>query len=423
MTALPTEKFREALPWVLLLSFMFCVNYTDRALLGPLLVYIESDLGLSHSTAAGLLLYMSVGFTISTALSSFVAAKIAPVRIIAFSAFGCGLSLLAMSMAGDLVTLTTCVFGLGVMSGLYMTSAIATMGTLIQPQLWTKSLALHELAPPISLVITPLLAEAGVALYNACIASPELGSLLPGANALAESARFASAWRGAALLLGVASLAAGVFFLLLGKGGQIKTNPPSWAGVKEAVRSPLLWFFTWCFTLAVTGEFAPYNVLSLCLTYEWGLAPDDANKLLALTRLASPFAILAGGFLAPKLGISRTIKIFFILQGLTLVLMGMPVFEIALIGMFAQPLLPPFAFPTVFTIVTTKFDLKQQPLLFGIAIPLSSCIGLGLMPKLLGVFGDLWSFSAGFVVLGLIHVLGMPFCRMLEERKGNEKQF
>ncbi len=128
-------------------------------------------------------------------------------------------------------------------------------------------------------------------------------------------------------------------------------------------------------------------------------------------------AILAGGFLAPKLGVRRTITIFFILQGLTLALMGMPVFEVALIGMFAQPLLSPFAFPTIFTIVTTKFDLKQQPLLFSIAIPISSCIGLGLMPKLLGVFGDLWSFSAGFAALGLLHALGLPFCKMLDERK------
>ena len=188
------------------------------------------------------------------------------------------------------------------------------------------------------------------------------------------------------------------------------------------MRSPLLWFFTWCFTLAVTGEFAPYNVLSLHLTFERGLAPDDANKLLALTRLAAPFAILAGGILAPRLGAGRTIKIFFILQGLTLICMGLPVFEIALAGMFAQPLLSPFAFPTIFTIVTSKFDLKQQPLLFGIAIPLGSCIGLGLMPKLLGVFGDIWSFSAGFVALGLLHALGLPFCRLLDGGRAETKE-
>ncbi|MDL2306692.1 MFS transporter [Desulfovibrio sp. OttesenSCG-928-C06] len=380
-------RFKQALPWVMLLSIMFFVNYTNRSIFGPLLVYIEADLGLNHSQTTGLLLYLSIGFTVSMALSSFVAARVYPLYLISISVCGSGLCLIAISQAHSVTAFTVLLIMLGAVAGLYMTSAMATMGTIIQPQLWTKSLALHELAPPLSFILGPLIAEAGVALGGS--------------------------WRGAVIMMGCVSLVMSVVFVLTERGGRQKTNPPSLGGLKEALSMPILWFFAWSMAIGVVGEFVPYNILPLHLTFERGLSPDDANKLLSITRLLCPVAVLAGGFLTPRIGVRRTIQLFFSIQGATLIMTGLPWFGLALTGMFIQPLIAPFAFPAIFTMVTERIPLAQHPIIFGLAVPIGSCIGLGIVPKFMGIMGDHLSFSLGFMVLGVICFAGLPFCRLL----------
>lgn len=387
---IPSPALKPVFPWVLLLCLMFFTNYTARSVLGPLLVYIEEELGLAHAQATGLMMVMSLGFAFSLALSSFVVSVIKPRLVIVISAISTGCALLAMSQGQSLLFLQGAVLCVGAATGLYFTSAMAAMGSLVGRESWSKAIAMHELAPPISFIMAPLIAEAGI--------------------------RLGGSWRSALMLWGCCCIAAGIIFILLFKGGEQRTDRPSWSGIKEIFKNPVIWFFAWCFTWGIAGEFAPFNVLSLHLSLERGLDTDYANKLLASTRLLSPFAVILGGILTPRLGTRRAMQLFFGLHGLALVSMGLPSLYLALPGMFLQPLMPAFAFPAIFSILPENFPLRQHPTILGLTMPFISYLGAGLTPKILGITGDHLSFSTGFVILGCISLLSLPTCLILKSK-------
>ena len=81
--------------------------------------------------------------------------------------------------------------GLGMAAGLYLPSGIATLTTLVDMRHWGKAIAIHELAPNLSFVTAPLVAEAILAWFS---------------------------WRLAFALLGIAALGLAAVFYRYGKG-------------------------------------------------------------------------------------------------------------------------------------------------------------------------------------------------------------
>ena len=380
------SSFRSALPWVAFVTLLFCVNYTNRAILGPLLIYLEHDLALDHTQSTGLLLFQSTGFGISIFLSGFAVAKIPPRRLVAFSCLGCGLVLLAMTRIESHTGARILFTSLGLMCGLYFTAAMATLGSLVDRKDWSKTVAVHELAPPLSFIAAPLLAEAGVAFAG---------------------------WQGALGGMGVVSLLCGLAFLLWGKGGTALADPPSLQGLDEAAHSPVFWLFAWLFALGVAAEFAPYSVLPLSLTTERGFTPAEASQLLSLSRLLAPLAVLLGGWVTPRLGGRRTLQLFLLLGAASLMALASPWLPVAFVGMVLQPLAPAFAFPAIFQILADAFPVRRQPMLLAISVPVASYTGTGIMPQLLGASGDYLSFSTGFIIMGLLFLFSLPLLRVL----------
>lgn len=373
------SEFRKILPWVAFLSLMFFTNYTGRSIIGPLLVYVEQDLGLDHSQATGLLMYMSAGFSVCLIFSGFVPARIKPRLVVGLSAVCLSIMLMLLSLCRSLTALSIALAGCGAFAGLYFASAMACMGSVVAREDWSKAIAMHELGPAFSFIAAPLIAEAGLALTGS--------------------------WRGALQLWGACALAVACVWLACVRQGAKKSDPPSVKGIKELARQPLVWFFCWCFAFGIAGEFTPYNVMSLHLTSDRGLSADDANHLLALTRIAAPFAVILGG----------TLRLFFMLHGLCLVTMGLPWFKAAVPAMFLQALMPAFAWPAMLSILPEKFPARIHPTILSMTMPIAVYFGTGLAPKAMGIIGDRFSFSVGFIILGCISLLTLPFCSILKK--------
>jgi hypothetical protein len=81
------------------------------------------------------------------------------------------------------------------------------------------------------------------------------------------------------------------------------------------------------------------------------------------------------------------------------------------VGLCLQPLMVAMSFPPIFTMLAESFPVKSQPLLLAVGMPISSLMGVGLMPSLLGLWGDYASFSAGFVMLGCLVAASLPLLR------------
>ncbi|HEU6438615.1 MAG TPA: MFS transporter [Nitratidesulfovibrio sp.] len=367
--------FSAALPWVGLVGLLFFVNYGSRAVLAPLLLPLEADLGLNHVQATRLLFLMACGFTASLAASGFLLSRIAPGRMAAFSCVATGLVLMGMSFVRDHAT-ARCMFVLmGLAAGLYFPAGMATLGSLARQRDWGKAVAIHELGPNLSFVAVPLLAEAGLRIAD---------------------------WRGVLLAVGVLGVAAGTTFACIGRGGRALAEPPSVRGLAGVLRSPLTWLFAWLLTVGVAGEYAVYSVLPLHLVDGMGLAPGTANGLLAASRAATPFAALAGGWVADRMGARRTIAASLGLTGVSLLAMTAPSVLVVTAGMTVQGAMTAFIFPAIFKELARCWPAERQPTVLCITTPVSSLFGTGAAPALLGMVGQAWTFSAGFALLGVL---------------------
>ncbi len=377
MSRFPAGTARAALPWVALLAFMFFVNYTDRASLGPILVYIEQDWGLDHAQSARLLLFMSTGCSCGMFLSSFLASRFKPRRIVAFSAISGGIFLAAVQFAGGYATAALALTLYGLCAGLYFNAAMSALTSLVTASLWSWAVSIHELAPTLSFILTPRLAD-GLA--------------------------WAAGWRTAFLILGLFTVASGIMFWLLGRGGDQLIDVPSASGLRELAKSPMLWLLTWILALAAAGEFAPYSVLPLHLTSDRGFTPASAGTLLMQSRLATPLAVLLGGWTASRFGHARLLAFSFLLEALASFLMGLQWMPAFLTGMFIQPLAIAFAFPAIFSMFGLAFPAGLLPMALAVAVPLGSYLGTGGLTAILGYWGKLLSFNAGFVMLGAFYL-------------------
>lgn len=379
---LPFTTFRTALPWTLFVMFMFLLNYGARTLLSPLLVAIESDLGISHDQSTSLLLLQATGFSLSLFASGFLLSRVRPRTLVAVSSLLAGTALLAMTGIETFTGARMLLFAFGMAAGLYFTAGISTLESLVRPADWGKAVAIHELAPNGSFILVPLIAEAALRITD---------------------------WQGTLVGTGAALIAGGVLFLLFGRGGTGLAAPPSFRGMRQAV-SPLTFVFTLFFVIGVAGEFATYSVLPLHMVNELGYTPEAASRLLSLSRLGTPLSALCGGWVADTLGARRTIKWYLVLHGLALMLMGVPHQAAAVTGMVAQGMFTAFVFPAIFKMFAASFAPERQPLILSVTMPFSSILGTGIIPWLLGLCGQYLTFAWGFVMLGalsLVSVLGL----------------
>ena len=377
---------------VFLLTTAFFINFSNRAALGPFLVHMRVDLGLDPAQAASLLSLVSIGMGCGMLCSGLLTSILAPRRIISFSLVGAGASLLLIARSGGLVEVRLLFMLIGLVSGLYLTSAMATLATLVRPESWSRAVAVHELAPSVSVIVSPVLAETASALLG---------------------------WRGGMALMGSVSITAGVLFLCWKNGGMRKLERPSMAGALDAFHKPVFWVFIWLFALCVGGEFGPYSVLPLSLTSEQGLNSAEAAKLLSLSRFPTPFLVLVGGYAVSRWSARKCLLLFLAVHGLSLVGMFLPYDVIGKAGlcsaMAGQAMAASFAFPALFTLFAESFPREKQPMLLSLSVPVASFLGGGLTPYLLGVSGKYLTFGAGYCFFGLICLASIVLLRLCRE--------
>ena len=386
-----TGRLDGALTAVLLITLLFWVSYTCRAIMGPLLVHMEKGLNLDHVQATSLFLFLSTGFSLGLFSSGFITAKVTPRNVMIFSVSAGGGMLLCIAQSQTLWQARIFFGLLGIIAGTYLPAALAALSSLVKPRNWSRAVAIHEMSPPLSFIVSPLVAETLAAKYG---------------------------WQSAMIVLGCLSILMGLVFFLVGKGGRETTEKPSISGIAEVLRCPIFWVFIWLFGLAVGGEFAPYSVLPLSLTVEQGLSSTEASQLLSLSRVASPFTALLGGWAVSRMGVVRALLLFLVIHGLSLVAMALPVSTIGHGGMFAamsvQAMSSAFSFAPLFALLAESFPLGRQTLVLSLSLPVAIYAGNGIVPLLFGFCGEYLSFSAGYLMLGLLCIVTVPalvFCK------------
>ena len=136
--------FRLRLQFVLFLVLLFLLNFIARVILSPLLPTIEKELEITHSQAGFFFFLISAGYVVGLLGSGFFASRSTHKMTVAVSGAGVGIALIGISLASHLWAIHFGLFGLGLVTGLYIPSAIATITSLVDQPHWGKAIAVHE---------------------------------------------------------------------------------------------------------------------------------------------------------------------------------------------------------------------------------------------------------------------------------------
>jgi NNP family nitrate/nitrite transporter-like MFS transporter len=369
------QSWSAAAPALALLTTIGFFNFSGRVVFAPLVPEIEKSLVISHAEAGSLFFFVSAGYFVSLVCSGWVAARLEHRKTIIVSSVGVGLALAATSLGDSLAAMRIELLVLGAAAGLYLPSAIATLADLIRPDHWGKAMAVHELAPNLGLVAVPLVAEWIMSL---------------------------SSWRAVPVVLGACAAMLGMIYARAGRGGRFPGQVPKISSVRVFLKDPAFLLVTALFALGISSTLGIYTMLPVYLVSEHGFARPDANLFVALSRVSGLFMALAGGWAADRFGPFRTMAVIFLVTGISTVALGLAPGRWVLAVVFVQPLLAVCFFPAGFSALSRIGPPASRNIAVSLAVPAAFMFGAGVVPGVIGLCGDVASFSLGIVLVGFL---------------------
>ena len=373
------KLFGSYLGPLLLLTSIFFINFIARIIQAPLLPNIEKELCLSHTAAASLFLSISLGYFVSLIGSGFVSCRLKHRGTIILSIVALGAALFGTALSRGVLGMRIGLFGLGLAAGLYLPSGIATLTGLISTKHWGKAIALHELAPNISFVTAPLIAEAMLLRFS---------------------------WRGVLWLLGVTAFLLGFIFWRYGRGGRFSGEPPSPDAIRSLMSESSFWIMVLLFGLGVSSTLGIFTMLPLYLVTEHGLDRDWANTLIALSRISGLIMAFVSGWATDRFGAKKTLGIVLLVTGILTVLLGVLPSHWVPVIVFIQPMSAVCFFPAAFAALASVGPPKARNVVVSFSVSFAFLMGGGAVPTVIGVIGDTHSFGLGISLTGCLILAG-----------------
>jgi len=370
-----------------LLTGIFLVNFLSRVVLAPLMPVIEKELGLGHTAAGAFFMMIALGYSAGLIGSGFLSSRLTHRRTIALAAVACGCAFFLIAASQTLWMIRLGLFLVGVSTGLYLPSGITTITSSIGSAHWGKAIAVHELAPSLAYIAAPLLVEALLLLFP---------------------------WQAILALIGSASVLLGLTFLRLGSGGDFTGEAPTLGNIRLLIGRPAFWIMAALFSLAIASSMGIYSMMPLYLVAERGIDRSTANTLLGLSRIPLIAIALFSGWISDRIGPKPTIAAVILFNGLAAILLGALPGRWVILMVFLQPMLTVCFFPAGFTILSQIVAPRARNLSVSLTVFIAYLIGAGLIPTLLGIFGDAGMFGISFILVGCITLLCLPLITRLD---------
>lgn len=384
-TQLPSLRY-QMVPLLFLVGIFF-LNFLSRIVLSPLLPTVEKDLKIGHEEAGSFFFMISFGYCIMLLGSSFVSSRLSHRKTILLSTVALGGALLFVGLSHQLWMVRLGLFTLGMAAGLYLPSGIATITELVNPRDWGKAISIHELAPNLSFVIAPLIAEMLLRWFS---------------------------WQGIFTLFGIFSILTGILFFLFGRGGRFCGESLNVSTLRIILKEPSFWVMMALFSLGIGGTFGMFAMFPLYLVSEKGMDQAWANTLVGLSRISPVGVAILSGWVTDRLGPKRTLKVVFLANGIAVMLLGAASESWIVLLIFLQPMLASSFFPPGFAALSRIGGPQFKSIAVSLTMPVSFLLGGGAIPAMIGFIGEVKSFSIGFIILGGILFGGAILVRYLK---------
>jgi NNP family nitrate/nitrite transporter-like MFS transporter len=367
------NSFLNQLGPVFILTSIFFLNFVSRITSAPLSPRIETELNLSHADTGALFFMITRGYFIALTGSGFVSSRFNHKRTIIIANSTLGFALIGISICTGAWTLRLGLFALGLAAGLYLPSGIATLTSLIPSRHWGKAIAVHELAPNLSFILAPLICEAVLVWFS---------------------------WRTVFLLLGFVALIMSPVFLRFSRGGEFKGEAPNLSSFRQMYGMLSFWVMVLLFSLGVMSTLGVYTMLPLYLITEHGMDANEANTLLALSRIPCIIMSFVSGWATDRIGPRRMLRIVLLVTCLMTIFLGIAPRSVIRYAVFLQPLVAVCFFPAGFAAMSLIVSAKLRSIAVSLITPLAFVGGGGLAPMFIGFIGDRGSFAIAITICG-----------------------
>ena len=376
----------RGLLFLLFLWFLWFTNFSLRIVFSPILPIIEDEFMVKHAQASSIFIFLSAGYSFAMIVSGFFSSKLGYKKSIVSSLALSSLVALLIPLVYNFLLLFLFAFVLGFSIGLYLPSTISLITEYYSEKNWGKAIAIHDTGASSAIFATPFVA---LGLLN----------FFP--------------WRGIFVVFACIILICSIIFYFASTEVKI-INPPK-SMFKQIVKIRSLWLMAIIWFFGAGANLGIYSIVPLYLTKELHLNIGYANTILGISRLGSVAVAIACGFLIDRFNLRKFMFLLLIITGIFTVLLGLvPVKYIGII-LFLQASFVTGFFPMGLVAIAKIFNREMRSLATGIIIAISMAFGGGIIPYLLGISGDLYSFRSGIVILGILVTIASMLSFRLKE--------
>ena len=362
----------KALLFLLFLWFIWFTNFTIRIVFAPILPLIEDEFMINHAQASSIFIFLSAGYGVAVIVSGFFSGKFGYKKSIILSLLLLGLVAFLIPLVHKFFLLYLFAFVLGFSVGFYLPSAIPLITEYYSEKNWGKAIAIHDTGASSAIFATPF-----IALF--------LLQFFP--------------WRGMFVVFGCIYVVCSIIFCFVST--EVKINNPPRALFSDLIRIKSLWLMALIWVFGAGANLGIYSIVPLYLTKELQLDIGYANTILGVSRLGAVGVAIACGFLIDRFNLRKIMFLVMIITGVLTVFMGLISVRHIGIVLFLQAFFVTAFFPVGLVAIAKTFNREMRSLATGIILALAIAFGGGIIPYLLGVSGDLYSFRLGIIILGI----------------------
>lgn len=284
-----------------------------------------------------------------------------------------GMVLTLFAFSGSMVQVRILMILLGLVSGLYLPSAIATITATVKRQEWGKAPGLHQIAPRLALVVGPLRVVTVPLSWRTLLPAP-----------------------------GTCTMAVGVLYALRCREGGFAGEASRPVILETILVLPCFWIMLLLFAVAIAWGVGLFSMLPLYLVTKRGFSARSANLVQGLSRISWLFMPLAAGWLADRPGERRALAgVLFSVAAVTMLLALVPD-RWVLPALFLQPVLTVCFFLPAFSALSRIVPSYLRRVSTSLATPIAFLLGGGMGPLFLGIMGETRGFGPGIALVGAL---------------------